>query len=108
MAVAMPSMGSMASTLEFSADIHDRAAVPFETVRKLFDLCNQPTKAKIVDIKVEFWTDENRLDVILSLTFKGWISSWNVTSGGGTNHILSITLQPQLEANHFIDIKIGN
>ena len=104
----LPQMGSMAPTLEFSADIHDQRAIPFATVRKLFDLCNLPTRDKIKDVKVEFWTDENRTDVILSLTFRGWVSSWTVTSGGGTNHILSFSLQPELNQNHYADIKIGN
>ena len=104
----MPMMGSMAPTLEFSADIHDQKAVPFASVRKLFDLCNLPTKDKIKDVKIEFWTDENRTDVILSLTFRGWLSSWTVTSGGGSNHILSFSLQPELNQNHYADIKIGN
>lgn len=76
--------------------------------RKLFELCNKASKDNIKDIKVEFWTDEKRQDVILSLSFKGWISSWNVTSGGGSNHILSITLQPALDKNQYVDIRIGN
>lgn len=104
----MPAMGTMASTMEFSSDIHDKKSMPFDTVKKLFDLCNQPTKEKIKDIKIEFWEDENRNDVILTLSFKGWISSWSVSSGGGKNHILSITLQPQLDKNQYIDIKVGN
>ena len=104
----MPLMGSMATTLEFSADIHDQKAVPFDTVKKLYELCYLPTKDSVKDIKIEFWTDENRTDVILSLKFQGWISSWNVSSGGGKNHILSITLQPALQKHQYIDMKIGN
>lgn len=50
----IPVMGSKACTLEFSADIHDQRAVPFETVRKLFELCNKASKDNIKDIKVEF------------------------------------------------------
>lgn len=104
----MPSMGAMGATLEFSADIHDQKAIPFTTVRQLYELCHLPTKDKIKDVKIEFWTDENRTDVILSLTFRGWLSSWNVSSGGGSNHILSFTLQPELDQNQYFDIKIGN
>ena len=104
----MPAMGTMATTLEFSADIHDQKAIPFTTVRQLYELCHLPTQNKIKDVKIEFWTDENRLDVILSLTFRGWVSSWNISSGGGSNHILSFTLQPELGKNQFVDMKIGN
>lgn len=104
----MPAMGTMAPTLEFSADIHDQKAIPFATVRKLYELCNAPTKDKIKDVKIEFWTDESRVDVILSLTFRGWISSWIVSSGGGSNHVLSFTLQPELSKTQYLDMKIGN
>ena len=104
----MASMGSMAATLEFSVDIHDQKAVPFTTVRHLYDLCHLPTKDKIKDVKIEFWTDENRNDVILSLSFRGWVSSWTVSSGGGSNHILSFTMQPELSKDQYVEMAIGN
>ena len=55
--------------------------VPFATVKKFFDLANIATRDKIKDIKIEFWTDDSRMDALCTLAFKGWISSWNVTSG---------------------------
>ncbi|WP_158823703.1 hypothetical protein [Granulicella sp. S156] len=104
----MPVMGSMVPTLEFSADIHDQHAVPFATVKQLYELCYLPTKDKIKNIKIEFWTDENRNEAILSLSFKGWVSSWIVTSGGGGNHVLSISVQPTLSNNQYTEMTIGN
>jgi hypothetical protein len=104
----MPNIGSMTANLEFSCDIHDQKAVPFDTVRKLYNLCLLPTKDKVKDVKIEFWTDDARSDVILSLTLKGWLSSWNVSSGGGKNHVLSFTVQPQLSKDQYIEMTVGN
>ena len=36
------------------------------------------------------------------------MSSWNVSSGGGKNHVLSFTVQPELDKNQYIVMKIGN
>lgn len=104
----MPAMGTMASTLEFSLDITDKTHAPFDSIKQLFDLCNQPTKDKVKDMKIEFWRDETKQDSILSLSFKGWVSSWTVSGGQDNNAILSITLQPRLESNQYIDIRLGN
>jgi hypothetical protein len=104
----MPSMGSLTCAMDFSADMHDVVNVPFATVQKYFDLANIPTKDKIKDIKIEFWTDENRADALCTLAFKGWISSWNVSSGGGSNHILSISIQPALDQKNYYDLQLGN
>jgi hypothetical protein len=104
----MPSMGTMSSTFEFSADVHNKEFVPFATVKKLFDLCNQPTQDKIKDIKMEFWSDDRHDDVIITISFKGWISSWSISGGGSRNHLLSVSIQPQLGQNQYLDIRLGN
>ena len=104
----MPLMGSMASTFEFSIDVHNQDVIPFTTVKTLFELCNQPTKDKIKDIKIEYWKNDEHDGAIISLAFKGWISSWTISSGGGSNHILSITLQPQLDKSQYLNVQIGN
>lgn len=102
------SLGATNATLEFSVDIHDQAAVPFPTVRKLYDLCHMPTKDKVKPVTVQFWTDENRQSLILSLSFRGRVTSWMLSSGGGTNHVLSFSLQPELDASGNIDMQVGN
>ena len=104
----MPAMGSLSCAMEFSADMHDTVNVPFATVKKFFDLANIPTRDKIKDIKLEFWTDESRADALCTLAFKGWISSWNVSSGGGSNHILAISIQPALDQKNYHDLQLGN
>lgn len=104
----MPAMGSLSCAMEFSADLHDTTNVPFTTVKKYFELANIPTRDKVKDVKIEFWTDENRQDAICTLSFKGWISSWNVSSGGGSNHTLSISIQPALDQKNYHDLQLGN
>jgi hypothetical protein len=107
-ASGMPSMGSLTCAMEFSADMHDQVNVPFATVKKFFDLANIPTRDKIKDVKLEFWKDENKQDALCTLAFKGWISSWNVSSGGGSNHVLSVSIQPALDSKNYHDLQLGN
>ena len=107
-ATGMPSMGSLTCAMDFSADVHDTTNVPFATVKKFFDLANVPTKEKIKDVKIEFWTDEKQKDVICTLSFKGWLSAWTLSSGGGSNHVLSISIQPALDQQHYHDLTLGN
>ena len=66
------------------------------------------TKDKIKDIKLEFWKDENAQDVICSFSFRGWISRFAVQGGDGTNHVLSLSIQPAFSANQFIEVNVGN
>ena len=104
----MPAMGSVVCAMEFSADMHDTINVPFETVKKYFDLANVVTRDKIKDVKIEFWKDDARLDALCTLSFKGWVSSWHVNGGGGDNHILSISIQPSLDQKNYHDLQLGN
>jgi hypothetical protein len=107
-ATGMPAMGSVVAAMEFSADMHDTINVPFATVKKYFDLANLVTRDKIKDVKIEFWTDENRTDALCTLSFKGWVSSWHVNGGGGSNHIMSISIQPALDQKNYHDLQLGN
>lgn len=106
--VGMPAIGSVACAMHFSADMHDTGNVPFGTIKQLFDLANLATREKIKDIKIEFWQDDSKTDALCTLSFKGWISSWNVSSGGGSNHVLSISVQPTLDQKNYHDLQLGN
>lgn len=86
--------------------MHDDANLPFATVQKLFQLANIVTRDKIKDIKIEYWKDDGKKDVLSTFSFKGWISHFNVSSGA--NHILTISLQPALDSKNFVDLKHGN
>lgn len=104
----MPAMGSVVASMEFSADMHDTVNVPFTAVKKFFDLTNLATRDKIKDIKIEFWTDDSLTDALCTLSFKGWLSSWHINGGGGSNHILSISIQPALDQKNYHDLQLGN
>jgi len=106
----MPMMGSFNSSIEIIVDLHDNKNMPFSTVKKLFELSKVVTKDKIKDVKIEFWQDENRQDVLCSYAFKGWISHWHNGSGGGngTNHTLSMSLQPAIDNSNYNDLRISN
>jgi hypothetical protein len=104
----MPTMSTLTCAIDFAADLHDTKNVPFATVKKYFDLANVPTKDKIKDIKIEFWQDESHKEAICTLSFKGWISSWSISAGGGSNHVLSVSIQPALDQQNLHDIQLGN
>ena len=104
----MPTMATLSYAMDFSADMHDTTNVPYATVKKYFDLANVPTKDKVKDIRIEFWKDEHKQDAICTLSFKGWISSWNVSSGGGSNHVLSVSIQPAMDQQNYNNLQIGN
>jgi hypothetical protein len=104
-----PVMGSFNSAIEVAVDIHDDSNMPFSVLKSLFELSHVVTRDKIKDVKIEFWKDENRQDVICSYAFKGWISHWHTGSGTGSgNHILSMSIQPAIDSNNFSDLRISN
>jgi hypothetical protein len=105
----MPQMGSLSCGINVVVDIHDNQNMPFGTLKKLFELANVVTKDKIKDIKIEFWQDDSRQDVICSYAFKGWISHWHTGSGGaGANHLLSMSIQPAIDSKNFSELRISN
>ncbi len=77
--------------------MNDTTNLPFPTLKRLYDLSNATTRDKIVDMKIEFWTDESQLDAICTYTFRGWISAFHNTGGGGSNHTLTMTFTPELD-----------
>ena len=105
----MPQMGSLSCGIEVVVDIHDNTNMPFQALKKLFELANVVTRDKIKDIKIEFWQDDDRKDVICSYAFKGWISHWHTNSGGAAaSHLLSMSLQPAMNNQNFTELRISN
>jgi len=104
----LPIMGSFHASIDFIIDLHDNKNLPFSTLKKLFELAKVVTKDKVKDIKIEFWQDENRQDVLCSYAFKGWISHWNTGSGGGGNHTLTLSVQPAIDTSNYNDLRISN
>src|SRR6266850_1373509 len=82
-AVGMPMMGTFHPQIEVVVDIHDDKNMPYGTLQKLFQLAKVVTRDKIKEIKIEFWKDENRQDVICSYNLQGWISHFQIHSAGG-------------------------
>ena len=66
------------------------------------------TRDKVKDIKIEFWSDERKQEAICVFNFRGWISSFFAISSEESNHILSLTLQPELTAQNFTKITMSN
>lgn len=106
--VGMPMMGSLVCAIEVTIDMHDTENISFATLQKLFVLASTVVKDSIKDIKIQFWTDESQLDAICTYSFRGWISHYSNTSGGGSNHTLNLSLQPELDAKQFVNITMGN
>ena len=104
----MPRMGTLQSAIVFVVDMHDNTNMPYATLQKIFTLAYVVTPDKIKDIKVELWQDENQQEALCTYAFKGWISEFSTGSGGGANHTLSIRVQPALDQQNFIDLKMGN
>jgi len=104
----MPSMGRSSYAIDCCVDLHDTANLPFASLKKLYDLANIVNHEKIVDIKVEFWSDERQQDAICTYTFRGWISGFHSTGGGGSNHTLAMTFTPELDKQQYVKIEMGN
>ena len=119
-----PEMGSLTTTIEVIVDFHDDVNMPFGTLKKLFELANVVTKEKEKDMKIEFWKDESRQDVLGCYQFKGWISKFatgsvhkgvvpeplHVASSAAStvNHLLILNLEPVLNQQNFKEIKFTN
>ena len=101
-------MGTLLCSIDFQIDINDTVNMPFDTLQALFKLANVTTKDKIVDIKIEFWNDDGKTDVICSYSFRSWISHYSISSTGSNNPILSLSVHPALGAQQLFDIKMGN
>ncbi len=107
--IGMPAMGTVEPNISFQMDLNDQSDPNlFAAVRALFDLCNRADKSKIKPIRLEFWKDQSHQDTHLTLAFRGWVSSWHISSGNGSNHVLAVSLTPKLDQGQFMDLKLGN
>jgi hypothetical protein len=104
----MPQMGSMAFSISVTVDMHDTENMKFTTINNLFNLANGVTHDKIKDIKIEYWQDEQKVDALCVYSFSGWISSFFTISGEHSNHMISMTLQPELNDKQFAKIALSN
>jgi hypothetical protein len=107
-AVGLPMMGTFQPRIELIVDIHDDKNMPYATLQKLFQLAKTVTRDKIKDVKIEFWKDENRQDVVCSYVMKGWISHFQTNSAGGENHTLKLSIQPALDPQNVFTVDMSN
>ncbi len=108
-ASGVPVMGGLSSSVNVVVDLHDTQNLPFGNLKKLFELANVVTKDKIKDVKVEFWQDDARQNVVCSYQFKGWISRLQTHSNDAKgNNLLEMSIQPVLDSKNFQEVKISN
>jgi len=106
--VGKPAIGTFQTNIEVVVDIHDTVNMPFPVLQKLFQLSKVVTSDKIKDIKIDFWTDETRQDVVCSYSLQGWISHFQTHSGGDGNHMLVMSIQPTLDPQNVFVIDMNN
>ncbi len=113
----MPVMGSMACSIAVVVNLNDQVNLPFVMLNDIFQLSHHVTREKIQDIKLTFWADDAKQDVICTYSFRGWITNYVTATGvsrgsseGGdaTNHLLTLTLEPELDQQQFIKVQLGN
>lgn len=119
-----PEMGSFKAQFEIWIDMHDTDAMPFDKVKKLFDLANVVTQNKQVDCKVEIFKDETLEECLASCSFKGWIAdllyinpmpNTSMQSGTGStepgstlNSVCKLILVPVLHTGAAAELTLSN
>jgi hypothetical protein len=110
----MPALQTLTTSLQVRFDLHDKEAIPFDKIQKLFNLANVATRDKVKDVKIEYWDDDTKQNVICAFKFKGWISSFRTsnvnTDVGDTtfNHILDIRFTPVVNQANYKEVQISN
>ena len=116
----MPMMGTAVCDIMVLVDMNDRKNVPYATLKALFDLALHVNREKTRKIIITFWSDDAAQDVICTYSFEGWLSNYVTTTGAGggsgrsgggssgANHLLTLTLQPVLDAGQHVKIEMGN
>jgi hypothetical protein len=110
----MAVMQTLMTSVSVRIDLHDDKNIPFQTIKKFFDLSNVATREKIKDLKLEFWKDDSKRDVACSFKCKAWISTFRVSniggdSGGTTyNNLLYLEFAPVHNQANYQEITLGN
>jgi hypothetical protein len=107
-------MGALITSVRVVVDFNDDTNLPFSALNSLFTLSNVVDRTKIKDMKIDFWKDDTKADVLCSYKFKGWISRFETTNhpssapGNPLNHMLVMDLQPVINKALFQDIQMTN
>src|SRR5262249_18750224 len=84
-AKGMPNLSTFGSTIRVLVNMHDDTNLGFDKLKKLFDLANLPTREKIKDMQVDFWTDDDKTKRLASYKFQGWICRFETSNPLPTN-----------------------
>jgi hypothetical protein len=104
----MPAIGQNQFAIQVSVDMHDTQNISFDTVKKLFDHAHALTKDKVKQCKLTYWADDQRQNALSTFSFQGWIMHFSILSGGGSNHLIILKIQPQPGEKQFVNIQHGN
>ena len=104
----MPAAAQQLHTIFADIDIHDTGNVPFQSLRRMFELAHTHTREHVRPMRITFWTDDGKTDVICSYAFDGWISKFLMASGGGANHILHLCLALKQSGFAMAKVELGN
>jgi hypothetical protein len=104
-----PLMGRLDVQFHVSVNAHDDVNLPFGSLQELMSLALNQASDQIRDIKINYWKDESRNDVIASFSFEGWIYYARLEGTGQMNHRLDMILVPKvLSDSSYIKINITN
>jgi hypothetical protein len=104
----LPRMGQSQFAIQVSVDMHDTQNISFDTVKKLFDHSHSMTSDKVKQCKLTYWADDQRQNALSTFAFQGWLANFTILSGGGSNHLLILKIQPRPSEKQFVDIQHGN
>ena len=63
-------MGALNISVRVIVDFNDDTNLPFSALNTLFTLSNVVDRTKIKDMKIDFWKDDTKADVLCSYKFK--------------------------------------
>jgi hypothetical protein len=107
-------MGALVTSVRVVVDFNDDTNLPYGTLNALFTLSNVVTRDKVKAMKIDFWKDDTKSDVLCSYQFQGWISRFETTNhpsaapGNPLNNMLVMDLQPVINKALFQDIQMTN
>jgi hypothetical protein len=122
-AAGMPVLQTLKTKVHVWVDLMDDQNMPFDSIKKLFNLANVPDRSKLKEIKLEFWKDDKMEDVICSYKFKGWIGKFEVynpvlevaehpkvtdAEGRVYNHVMHMELEPIINKENFQEVTLSN
>jgi hypothetical protein len=90
----MPILQNLQTTVTVQVDMYDKANLPFEKIKSLFELAKLPNGSNIREVDINFWSDDAGTDSICSYHFKGWITRFETYTAPGSNGILALELCP--------------